>query len=67
MGKKIVQSAKTPETAQDPGIRHARIELSDEDYERLRKVSRINGLSISAYIRQAVLKQIRRDESEVGA
>jgi len=45
-------------------VRHARIELSPEDYERMRRVAKASGLAMAAYIRQAVLKQIRRDESE---
>jgi len=44
--------------------RHARIELPGEDYERLKRVARANGLAVAAYIRQAVLKQVRRDEAE---
>jgi predicted DNA-binding protein len=46
-------------------IRHARIELPDEDYERLKRVANANGLGVAAYIRQAVLRQVRRDEDEV--
>jgi hypothetical protein len=29
-------------------IRHARVELPDEDYERLKRVSRANGLAVAA-------------------
>lgn len=54
---------KMPATAEDKTVRHARIELEDADYERLRRVAKANGLSIAAYIRQAVLRQIRRDEA----
>jgi hypothetical protein len=46
-------------------VRHARIELPDEDYERLKRVANANGLGVAAYIRQAVLRQVRRDEDEV--
>lgn len=53
-----------PATAK--GVRHARIELPDDDYERLKRVARANGLPVAAYIRQAVLKQVRRDEADEG-
>jgi hypothetical protein len=58
---------KVPATSNQPTIRHARIELDDNDYERLKRVAKSNGLSIAGFIRQAVLKQIRREESEGGA
>jgi hypothetical protein len=45
-------------------VRHARLELPDGDYERLKRVAKANGLPVAAYIRQAVLRQVRRDESE---
>jgi predicted DNA-binding protein len=48
-------------------IKHARIELPAEDYARLKRVAKASGLAVAAYIRQAVLKQIRRDESEEGS
>lgn len=63
MAKKKPGVRKVPASA-EPIIRHARIELEDADYERLKRVSKSNGLSVAAYIRQAVLKQIRRDEAE---
>jgi len=47
-------------------IRHARIELPGEDYERLRQAATANGLPMAAYIRRAVLREIRRDETEEG-
>jgi predicted DNA-binding protein len=53
---------KMPAAAQE--IRHARVELPDEDYQRLKRVAKANGLPVAAYIRQAVLRQIRRDETE---
>ena len=46
-------------------IKHARIELPEDDFERMRRVAKANGLSISAYIRQAVLRQVRKDEGEI--
>ncbi len=50
----------------DPVMKHARIELEEPDYERMKQVAKLNGLSISAYIRQAVLQRIRQDEISVG-
>jgi len=44
-------------------IRHARLELSDEDYQRLKRVAKQDGLAVAAYIRQAVLQRIRADEA----
>ena len=56
--KKVQRTAKA--------IRHARLELSEDDYERLKRVAKANGLAVAAYIRQAVLRQVRRDEFEGG-
>jgi hypothetical protein len=51
-----------------PGpVRHARLEFEDDDYQRLKRVAKANGLAVAAYIRQAVLRQIRRDESDDGS
>jgi len=47
-------------------IRHARLELSEDDYARLKRVAKANGLAIAAYIRQAVLQRVRKDDSEGG-
>jgi hypothetical protein len=52
-------------TATEPEIRHARLELSGDDYKRMKNVAKANGLSVAAYIRQAVLQRIRRDEGEI--
>jgi hypothetical protein len=48
-------------------IRHAGLELPDEDYERLKRVARSLGLGVTAYIRQAVMRQLRKDEGEIGS
>lgn len=64
---KVSKRATNKVQASVKEIRHARVELPDEDYERLKRVSRANGLAIAAYIRQAVLRQIRRDETEEGS
>jgi predicted DNA-binding protein len=65
MAKKRAGERKMPATAEKV-IRHARIELPDEEYERLKSVSKSLGLAVAAYIRQAVMRQLRRDEEEMG-
>jgi hypothetical protein len=62
---KTTTGAKKVKTAVQE-IRHARPELSDDDYERLKHVAKANGLAVAAFIRQAVLRQVRRDESDEG-
>jgi predicted DNA-binding protein len=62
MKKTTARAKKMQATVKE--IRHARLELPDDDYERLKRVAKANGLPVAAYIRQAVLKQVRRDESE---
>jgi hypothetical protein len=61
-GEAIMAKAKTSGAkkvqATIKDVRHARLELPDEDYERLERVSRANGLAVAAYITQAVLRQV---------
>lgn len=68
MAKKKAESKNVPPPPEpavdDEVMRHARIELPDRDYERLRSVAKRYRLSIAAYIRQAVLKEIERDEGK---
>jgi hypothetical protein len=42
-------------------IKHARIELSPEDYEALAEHARSIGLGVSSWIRMAVLQRLRSD------
>lgn len=58
----LMTKPKKTKEPDPPQIRHARIELEDVDYERMKKVAKANGLSVSAYIRQAVLQRVRADE-----
>jgi hypothetical protein len=44
------------------GLRHARIELPDIDFQRLKRASTRVHISLSAYIRQAVMERIEADE-----
>jgi hypothetical protein len=62
MGKPKSGAARKPKSADKP-IRHARLEFADEDYQRLKRIAKSNGLAVAAYIRQAVLQRMRRDES----
>jgi predicted DNA-binding protein len=66
MAKRKAEEKKVPATA-EKDIRHARLELPDEDYERLKRVAKSLGLGVAAYIRQAVMRQLRRDEEEMGS
>jgi hypothetical protein len=62
---KTTGTRKAQATANE--IRHARLELPDEDYQRLKRVSKANGLSVTAYIRHTILRQLRMDEKEAGS
>lgn len=46
--------------------RYTRFKLSEDAYERLNRVANANGLAVAAYIRQAVLQRVRKDDSEGG-
>lgn len=45
-------------------IKHARIELTEKDYERLKRVAKLNYISVAAYIRRAVMQRIERGEKK---
>jgi hypothetical protein len=64
MAKKKSEPRKVPNVAEPPAkaTTQARIELPTEEFERVRKVARGLGLSMSAFIRMAVLKEARRVE-----
>ncbi len=64
MAKKQTESHKVPAVAEDKVMRHARIELPDEDYQRLKGGADRYRISVSAYIRMAVMERIERDESK---
>jgi predicted transcriptional regulator len=52
-----------PATAEERTIRHARIELPDATYGRLKAAAERYQLSVTAYIRLAVMERIERDET----
>ena len=57
MAKKTSQKSD-----EDKGTNQARLELPTDDFERVRKAGRRIGLSVSAFVRMAVLKEARRVE-----
>jgi hypothetical protein len=67
MAKKKAGGPKVPATASEPAVRHARIELPDDDYQRLQKAARRVHISVAAYIRQAVMERIESDEARGGS
>jgi len=54
--------ARKVQTPVEPVTRHARIELPDDDYQRLRRAADRYHIAIAAYIRQAVMERIEADE-----
>jgi predicted DNA-binding protein len=62
MAKKKTGADKVPATAMKNPTRHARIELPDHDYRRLKTAAERVHISIAAYIRQAVMERIEDDE-----
>jgi predicted DNA-binding protein len=67
MAKKKTGGRKVPATASEDVVRHARIELPDEDYTRLKSMASRVRISVAAYIRQAVMERIESDERRFGA
>ena len=47
-------------------VRHARIELPDEDYQRLKRAARRIGLPVAGFIRMVVLERVGEDERRAG-
>lgn len=66
MAKKKTEPDNVPATSAEPSrvSRHARIELPDEDYQRLKNAAERYHISVAAYIRQAVMERIERDEGK---
>jgi predicted DNA-binding protein len=62
MAKKQAERPKVQATASEPAVRHARIELPDDDYERLKQAAKRFHISVAGYIRQAVMERIESDE-----
>ena len=66
MAKKKAETKKVPVTA-EPTTRHARIELPDDDYQRLKAAADRYHISVAGYIRMAVMERIERDEAKGGS
>ena len=64
MATKKTAARKVQAAVKKEVIRHARIELPDDDYAAVKEVARSNGLSVAAYIRMAILQRVRRDRAE---
>jgi predicted DNA-binding protein len=64
MAKKT--GAKKVQATAEPVMKHARIELPDEDYERLKAAAKRYHISVAGYIRMAVMERIEHDESKGG-
>ncbi len=58
------ESENVPATPTSSVVKHARIELPEDDYQRLKDAAKRYHISVSAYIRQAVMERIERDESK---
>lgn len=57
------ENPKVPATAEPPKLTaQARIELPTEEFERVRTAAKGLGLSVSAFIRMAVLQKTKRIE-----
>jgi hypothetical protein len=61
--KKREMPKRTPMQAR---VKQMRIELPTDAYEKGKEVARANGLSMAAYVRQAILQRIRQDAGEGG-
>jgi uncharacterized protein (DUF1778 family) len=57
MAKKKAGPKTMPATAEEKTTSQARLELPASDMERIRKAAKSIGLSLSAFIRQAVLEK----------
>jgi hypothetical protein len=63
--KKTIGASKMP-VAAEPELRHIQVQLPAEPYELGKVIARNNGLSMAAYVRQAILQRIRDDAKEGG-
>jgi predicted DNA binding CopG/RHH family protein len=64
MATKKTGARKVQATVKKDVIRHARVELPEDDYTAVKEVAKSNGLSVAAYIRRAILQRVRRDRAE---
>lgn len=66
MAKKKARAPKVETAASKPEVRHARIELSPEEYERLEWAADRIALNITAFVRMATLRAILSEEKDAG-
>ena len=64
MAKKKI-ARPTVQAATESEVRHIQIQLPADAYERGKQVARANGLSMAAYVRQAILQRIRQDSGQI--
>jgi predicted DNA-binding protein len=66
MARKKTENPKmTVGVAKDSNIRNIQIQLPADPYEQGKKIAKANGLSMAAYVRQAILQRIRSDMEEL--
>jgi hypothetical protein len=68
MAKKRIQESPellTSNARQKRGVKAVRLELPEEDYQRLSKRARSLGLPMAAYARMAVMERIAADEGKL--
>ena len=64
MAKKTVRSGKAPRAAKEVRlVKGVRLDLSPGDHERLERVARERGLTMSSYVRMRLLESIKADET----
>ena len=64
MAKKTVRGGKPPAAAKDVRlVKGVRLDLSPGDHERLERVARERGLTMSSYARMKLLESIKADEA----
>ena len=66
MAKKKTEKPNTS-TATETEIRHIQLQLPADAYDRGKEIAKANGLSMAAYVRQAILQRIRADSGELGS
>jgi hypothetical protein len=59
------QPKMTVGVAKDSNIRNIQIQLPAGPYEQGKEIAKANGLSMAAYVRQAILQRIRQDLDEI--
>jgi hypothetical protein len=59
-GRKPIREPKA-----DSPIRHVQIKIPVKSYEDAKRVAEANGLPLAAYVRQALLRQIRADVGDL--